>query len=213
MSKDFDIAAGMAWLAENNPHMAMVIDHVGVPASRHRAGGFATLLKIIVEQQVSTASAAAIWKRLEDHSPVTVERVHAHSEEELRGFGLSRPKIRYAKSLAENCVSGAFSFEELETLPPLEAHERLLALKGIGRWSAEIYRMFALGHADIWPSGDIALQEGVKRALELQDRPVGEELDRIAMDWSPWRSVAALLVWKYYHDTGGPSGKRNDKKS
>lgn len=189
-----DVEDGAAWLAARDAGMARAFDRCGVPPLRRRAEGFATLMQAIVGQQVSTASAAAIWARVEAAGLVTPDAVAAAGEEGLRAAGLSRPKVRYALGIA---ASGT-DFAALRTLPDDEVLARLIALPGIGPWTAEIYALTALGRADILPAGDLALQEGARILYGLADRPGPAAFRAMAEGWRPWRSVAARLLWAFY---------------
>jgi DNA-3-methyladenine glycosylase II len=188
------VAEGAAWLAAREPRFATALALTGPLPLRRRPGGFGALLDAIVGQQVSVASARAIAGRLEAAGLVTAAAVAAADEAALRACGLSRPKLRYLKALA---VSG-LDYAALETAPEAEVVDRLVAVPGIGRWTAEIYVMFALGRADAFAAGDLALQEAARMVFELEARPPEAALRRMAEDWRPWRSVAARLLWAYY---------------
>ncbi|WP_370287253.1 DNA-3-methyladenine glycosylase family protein [Pseudooceanicola nanhaiensis] len=189
-----DVAEGAAWLAARDEGMARAFARCGVPPLRRRADGFGTLLQAVVGQQVSTASAAAIWARMEAAGLVVSDAVAAASEEELRAVGLSRPKMRYARGIA----GAGLDFQALRDLPDAEVLARLVALPGIGPWTAEIYALTALGRADVFPPGDLALQEAARMLYGLEARPNAAELRNMALGWSPWRAVAARLLWAWY---------------
>ena len=181
----------------------VVVDHLvavgGPPPLRLRQPGFSGLAAIIVSQQVSTASANAIFGRLETAvDPLSAERLLATPEATLRGAGLSFGKIRALRAAAEAVVSGALPLAGLGAMAAEEAHRALCTVKGIGPWSADIFLLFCLGHPDAWPAGDLALQEAAKVALELEVRPGTAELERIGDRWRPCRGVAARLLWAYY---------------
>lgn len=197
---ELDITAGLTHLRAVDPDMAAAIDRVGAPEQRRREPGFAALLNIIVSQQVSLQSAAAIWHRLTAAGPVTPRSVLAMGHDGLRGIGFSRPKIRYALALSEQVVSGDFQPRLIPALGDDDAMAALTGLLGFGRWSGEIYLMFCLGRPDIWPAADIALQEAARVIKGLEARPRPVDLDRLAEPWRPWRSVAAHLLWRYYRD-------------
>lgn len=190
-----DVAEGMAWLAARCPRMAAAHVETGMLPLRRRPDGFAQLLSAIVSQQVSVASARAIWARLEAAGATTPEAVLALDEEALRALGLSRQKARYARALADARID----YEALRTAPEAEIIRTLTAVSGIGIWTAEIYAMFSLGRADIFAPGDLALQEGAKILYGLPERPKEKVLRQMAEAWSPWRSVAARTLWAYYH--------------
>jgi DNA-3-methyladenine glycosylase II len=171
----------------------------GYPDERISQRGYATLLRTIVGQQVSVAAAASVWKKLEAQlgAGCPPEQLLAQNFDSLRACGLSRQKQGYARSLAELVISGALP---LDALPDddEEAIAYLTQVKGIGRWSAEIYLLFAEGRTDIWPAGDLAVQEGVGRLLKLDVRPSEKEIRVIAERWRPHRGAAAIFTWHIY---------------
>ena len=186
-------------LATIEPAIAAGLERHGYPAPRIRDRGHQTLLRTIIGQQVSVASANAIWKRLEeaigaDFDPVVLA---AAPDELLRGCGLSRQKISYVKSLAELVASGELDLFDLPA-DDEEAIAALVRIKGIGRWSAEIYLLFAEGRGDIWPAGDLAVQEEVGQLLGLPERPSEKTVREIARKWSPHRGAAAIFTWHHY---------------
>ncbi|MDD3444108.1 MAG: DNA-3-methyladenine glycosylase 2 family protein [Zavarzinia sp.] len=180
--------------------MRRALDEAGAPPPRVRQPGFPALARIIVEQQVSVAAGAAIWNRLETGlgGAATPQAVLGFEEEALRQFGLSRPKARYVRALAETIAGGALDLDAVEAMADAEAIAALTTVKGIGRWTAEIYLMFALGRADLWPALDLALAEGACRLMGLESRPDPKALDEIGRRWAPHRSTAALVIWRYY---------------
>jgi len=163
-----------------------------------RQPGFASLLRIIVEQQVSVASANAIWGRLEDQVNLVPEDLLRADDTTLRGVGLSGQKIRYGRELATEIIEGRLVLDTLQHMSEEDATAELVRVKGIGRWTAEIYLMFVLGRPDVWSAGDIALQNAVRDLLELDVRPNVKEMDVLSEPWRPWRSVAARLFWHSY---------------
>lgn len=185
---------GADWLVTREPRFARVLDVIDDIPLRLRPDGFEALFSAIISQQVSTASAAAIWARIEAAGMVTPEKVAAASAEELAGLGLSRPKIRYAHALAR----AGIDYAALRQAPSKQVIETLTAVTGIGEWTAEIYALFSLGRADIFPSKDLALQEAAKALFDLPARPKDRDLKVMAAAWSPWRGVAARLLWAYY---------------
>ncbi|KAA8609538.1 3-methyladenine DNA glycosylase [Salipiger aestuarii] len=189
------VAEGAAWLRRAEPRFARALDLTGPLPLRRRPDGFAQLLSAIVSQQVSVASARAIWARLEAAGMVAPAPVLAASEEELRSLGLSRQKASYARALA----GAGIDFDALRGAPTDEVISTLVAVKGIGIWTAEIYAMFSLGRADVFAPGDLALQEAVRLLFDLPERPRDKALRTMAEAWSPWRSVAARALWAYYH--------------
>ncbi|MDP5335752.1 MAG: DNA-3-methyladenine glycosylase 2 family protein [Paracoccaceae bacterium] len=192
---DTCVAEGVDWLCRTDPHMARAYAATGPLSLRRRPDGFAQLFSAIVSQQVSVASARAIWGRLEVAGLTTPEAVAAQTDEALRAHGLSRQKAVYARALAE----AAIDYDALRHAPTDEVIKTLVAVKGIGVWTAEIYAMFSLGRADVFAPGDLALQEGARMLYDLPDRPREAALRQMAARWSPWRSVAARMLWAYYH--------------
>jgi DNA-3-methyladenine glycosylase II len=171
----------------------------GATPLRRQEPGFAGLVRIIVAQQVSTASATAIFKRVEGIlAPLTAEIVLAASDEKLRACGLSMPKMRAMRALAQAIVRDGFDLLGLGALVAEEAHRALVAIKGIGPWTADVFLLFCLGHPDAFPGGDIALQEAAKLALGLKERPDARRLEEIAERWRPLRGIAARMLWAYY---------------
>ncbi|NBZ86099.1 DNA-3-methyladenine glycosylase family protein [Stagnihabitans tardus] len=199
-----DLAEGAEWLARACPVMAGVLARVGPLPLRRRPDGFGAILDAIVGQQVSTASAAAIWGRLQAAGMVEEGAVAAAEEEALRALGLSRPKARYALAVARAGVDWA----ALRDMPDDQVIARLVALPGVGPWTAEIYAMFALGRADVLASGDLALQEAARVAYGLEARPKAAELAEMARAWSPWAAVAARALWAYYRAVNQREGIR-----
>ncbi|MEL6267385.1 MAG: DNA-3-methyladenine glycosylase 2 family protein, partial [Pseudomonadota bacterium] len=161
---------------------------------RRRPGGFAALLRAICGQQLSVASADAVWRRLEAADACRAAGIAALDDEGLRACGLSRQKIAYARAL----TNADLDFDALSSMPEDEAVARLTAVKGIGRWTAEVYLMFAVGRADVFAPGDLALQESARMLFDLDGRPGESALRRMAVAWSPWRAVAARLLWAHY---------------
>lgn len=188
------VAEGAEWLAARDPRMAEALMLTGPLPLRLRPDGFAALLDAIIGQQVSVASAAAIRARLEGAGLTSPEAVAKAGEDGLRACGFSRQKIRYALALA----AVDLPYEALRDTPTDEVIATLTALPGIGRWTAEIYAMLSLGRADVFPPGDLALQEAARLLFAFPERPPEKALRQMAEDWSPWRGVAARLLWSYY---------------
>ncbi|PRY95229.1 DNA-3-methyladenine glycosylase II [Hasllibacter halocynthiae] len=197
-----DVAEGCAALAVRCPRMAHAHALAGVPPVRERRDGFAGLLKAIVSQQVSVAAADAIWSRLEAAGLHEPGAILAATDEALRAPGLSRNKARYARALAEARID----WGGLRGAPTEEVIEVLTAVPGVGVWTAEVYALFALGHADVFAPGDLALQEGARMLYGLDERPKERALRAMAEDWAPWRAVAARLLWAYYAHQKGREG-------
>lgn len=191
---DADVAEGAAWLALQDDRLARALVATGPLPLRRRPDGFAQLLSAIVSQQVSTASARALWARLEEAGVTEPAAVTALSEEALRSLGLSRQKARYAHALA----AADIDFPALRSAPDQEVVQVLTGVTGIGVWTAEIYAMFSLGRADVFAPGDLALQEAARILYDLPMRPRERDLRQMAENWSPWRSVAARLLFAYY---------------
>lgn len=186
---------GAAWLAAQDVRFAQALERTGPLPLRLRKDGFAALLGAIVSQQVSVASARAIWGRLEDANLTGPRKILRASDDDLRACGMSRQKIRYARELA----AAGIRFGALRDQPTEQVIETLIVVPGIGRWTAEIYAMFSLGRADVFAPGDLALQEAARSLFDLDARPTEKELRGMSQDWSPWRGVAARLLWAYYH--------------
>lgn len=198
INSDVDVAEACAALIAADPRLRPVAEIAGPLPLRRRAGGFEGLAAIITSQQISSASAGAIWGRLQAAvEPFTAEQFRHTPETALQAAGLSRPKIRTLTGIAD-AVAGGLDLEGLDRMAPEEALAALVALKGIGPWTAEIYLLFCVGHPDIFPAGDLALQSAVRHGLALEQRPTEKALRAIAADWSPWRGVAARLFWAYY---------------
>ncbi|NPD15624.1 DNA-3-methyladenine glycosylase 2 family protein [Xinfangfangia sp. D13-10-4-6] len=196
------LAEGIAWLSQAEPRFAEAARLTGLPPLRLRPDGFAALLDAIISQQVSVASANAIRARMAEAGYLDEARLGAACDDDLRAAGLSRQKARYAKALAE----ARLDYMALRQAPGEEVVKTLVALPGIGSWTAEIYAMFALGHADIFAPGDLALQESARRLFQLDARPTEKAFRAMAESWSPWRSVAARLLWSYYRVDKGREG-------
>lgn len=188
------VAEGCTWLAAREPAFARALPLCGDLPLRREEDGFAALLRAIVGQQVSVASARAIWGRLEALGLTEAAAMAAASDDDLRAAGLSRQKARYGRALAQ----AGIDFNALRAFPDADVVKSLVAVPGIGAWTAEIYAMFALGRADVFAPGDLALQEAARLLFRLEARPSEKALRVMAEDWSPWRSVAARILWAYY---------------
>jgi DNA-3-methyladenine glycosylase II len=181
------------------PVFRAILDRAGAPRFRRRRNGFATLLHIILEQQVSIDAAAAMHRRLAGLCrPLAPGVFLTLDDPTLRSCGFSRQKMDYARRLAHTVDSGTLDFDQLAAVTDDVALAQLIALKGIGRWSAEIYLIFALGRANVWPAADLGLQLGVMECLGLDERPSEPALREIGEQWRPWRTVAACLFWQSY---------------
>lgn len=194
------LEAALARLQAADPAL---IEHLiavgGPPPLRLRPPGFAGLAAIVTGQQLSTASAAAIFGRLQIAvDPLEAGTLLATPDETLRALGLSVGKVATLRSMADAVLSGALRLERLSQVTAEEAHATLVALKGIGPWTADSFLLFCLGHPDAWPAGDLALQEAARIAMRLDRRPSTAELQEIGERWRPHRGVAARLLWAYY---------------
>lgn len=196
---DADLEEGMAALRPLHPSWSAIIDRTGLPPLRRREGGFKGLASIVVAQQLSVASARAVWTRVESVlTPLTPERVLAASDEDMRLSGLSRPKQRTLRAVAAAIAEGTLDLGSLEGGTPEYIHQHMTAVSGIGPWTADIYLLFCLGHRDGFAAGDLAIQEAARVAFGLEARPKPGELQEMAEAWRPWRGVAARLLWAYY---------------
>ena len=198
------VAEGADWLARAEPRFAHALTLVGPLPLRRQPDGFPALLDAIVGQQVSVASADAIWRRMEAAGLTDRAALAVASDEACRAVGLSRQKARYGRALADSAIN----FDALRGLPDAQVVEVLTEVPGIGMWTAEIYAMFALGRADVFAPGDLALQEAARVLFDLPDRPKERTLRLMAEAWSPWRSVAATLLWAYYRVAKSREGIR-----
>lgn len=196
---DDDVREGLESLLRLDPRLSTIAVEAGPLPLRLREPGFEGLAHIIVSQMVSRASAEAIWKRMQPaEGLLTADNYVLLHPDAWRQFGLSRAKAETLARIAEAVASGRLDLLALSALPPEVALAELTALKGVGPWTAEVYLMFCGGHADVFPSGDVALQNAVAAAFGLGVRPPPRELASLARAWSPWRSVAARLFWAYY---------------
>jgi DNA-3-methyladenine glycosylase II len=191
---------GIGFLCGCDPHLARAIEAYGAPALREVEPGFPALLRSIVGQQVSVHAARAIWDRLIGLTgPLTPQSFLAAGTEALRAVGFSGQKIRYGQSLAGAILDGTLDLVAISGMSDDEAIGELVKAKGIGRWTAEIYLMFALGRADVLPSSDIGLIVAAQSLMGLAERPTPMQMAEISQAWRPWRSVASLILWHYRH--------------
>lgn len=190
---------GVQELADRDAAFAGILSAYGPPPFWEREQGFHTLIHIILEQQVSLASAQAAYNRLEAAVvPLTPPNFLKLSDKKLKQIGFSRQKTKYGRELAKAILDGSLDLAGLDSLDDQGAKEQLIKVKGIGPWTADIYLLMALGRPDIWPSGDLALEAAIQRVRGLERRPAREEAGKISAEWRPWRSVAARLLWHYY---------------
>src|SRR4051794_27690064 len=197
-----DLDAALSRLVKIDARFEDALMLGGRPPLRRRADGFAGLASIVVSQQVSTASARAIWGRLscafDPFEPTAILRART---QKLARAGLSAPKIRTLKALARAITREEIDLASFVHRPADDAHRMLTAIHGIGPWTADIYLLFCLGHADAWPAGDLAVQEAARLLLELDARPTAKEMGPLAEAWRPWRGAAAYMLWSYYRTT------------
>ncbi|MDP9274682.1 MAG: DNA-3-methyladenine glycosylase 2 family protein, partial [Chloroflexota bacterium] len=196
------LAEGVAELARRDPHLAAVVARHGAPPLWDRPPGFETLVQIILEQQISLSAGRAAYGRLERLAgAVTPERVAALAESDLRGAGLTRQKSAYIRGLALAIVAGEFDPARLTDMDDASARAELIKLKGVGAWTADIYLLMALGRADIWPSGDLALVAAIREVKRMRSLPNSDRIGRVTNAWRPWRAVAARVLWHHYLST------------
>jgi DNA-3-methyladenine glycosylase II len=195
-----DLRAGLVKLIEQDPRLVPVAEKAGTFALRRREAGFAGICAIVCGQQLSTASAAAIRDRLfAAFDPFHHDTVRKARTDKLKRLGLSMPKIKSIRAIAAAVSEGVIDLNAVGNMDADDAHAALVQLHGIGPWTADIYLLFCLGHADAFPAGDLAVQEAVRIAFNLRKRPDPKALTKIAEAWRPWRGVAAHLFWAYYH--------------
>ncbi len=200
LHSDADLQAGLAQLIHADSRLAPVAEKAGAFALRRREAGFAGLCAIVCGQQLSTASAAAIRNRLfAAFEPFHHDSVRRARADKLKRLGLSAAKIKSIRAIGKAVAEGHIDLGAVGNMAADDAHAKLTALHGIGPWTADIYLLFCLGHADAFPSGDLAVQESARLALGLRQRPDAKALTKIAEAWRPWRGVAAHLLWAYYH--------------
>jgi len=187
-------------LGAEDPQIRAALDAVGYPAARVRDHSFTTLLDVIVGQQLSTKAAATIAGRVQAlmGGAPTPDGLMVLTDEALRAAGLSRQKVAYSRSLAEAVLSGALDLKALPHMPDEAATEAIIQVKGLGRWSAEMYLMFALGRTDIWPVDDLAVRHGIAAIIGGEERPGPKPVEKWGTRWRPYRSAVALLSWHYY---------------
>lgn len=202
-----DLDAALTRLTQAEPRFGALMAQAGRPPLRRRAGGFAGLAATVVSQQLSTASAGAIFGRLTAaFAPLDAAAIVKARPDKLARIGLSRPKIKALKEIARAVVGGQLALASLADAGADAAHAALTAVHGIGPWTADIYLLSCLGHADAWPAGDLALQEAVRLAFGHKARPTAKEMGELAEPWRPFRAVAARVLWTYYRAVKGRDG-------
>ena len=191
---------GISVLSEMDPDLGQVIDRLGHPPLWSREPGFPALIHVILEQQVSLASAQSAFDKLNDAADgnLTPETFLTFSGSELKAFGFSRQKTKYGRELSRELVDGDFSLDSLHQLEEDDARNRLMSIKGIGPWTANIYLLMALMRPDVWPSGDLAVKKAIESIKNLTETPSTEEADEMAQQWKPWRAVATRVLWHHY---------------
>lgn len=200
LNSQADLDDAVAALVRLDPRLAPVLEIAGMPALRRRAPGFEGLAQIVCGQQLSVASASAIWGRLTGaFAPFHHEAVRKARTDRLGRLGLSAAKIKTLKGVARELVAGRLNLDVLAEEDADAAHNTLTRLHGIGPWTADVYLLFCLGHGDAWPAGDVALQEAIKVGLALAARPTSKQMAPLAEPWRPLRGAAAHLWWSYYH--------------
>jgi len=198
-----DLAHGIGQLGKLEPRFAGLHAEIGDPPLRREPPGFASLLRMIVYQHVSLASAGAVWRRLEERvGNVEVEAVAPLDQQDLRDLGLTNAKARACLAIARSLSDGTADLVVLERASDEAARAALVALPGIGPWTAELYLLTCLGRTDAWPGGDVALRSAARRLFKLAERPDVRAMEALAEPWRPWRAVAARLLWAYYRHAG-----------
>ena len=202
LSHETELAEAVAALAQREPRFAAVVAAHGLPSLRLVQPGLASLLRIVTEQLISLKAGDAIWRRLEAHLQIIEPEAIRHcGESGLRHLGLTRAKARTFLALAE--AQGEGLFDVLDDLEDTEATARLMRISGIGPWTAGIYLLTALGRANAWPAGDLALQTAAMTLFSLEQRPTPRQMDILAEGWQPWRSAAARILWSHYRGLKG----------
>ena len=202
-----DLDRAVRTLVRRDARLRPILAATGMPALRRRESGFSGLAQIITGQQLSTASAAAIWSRVRDaFDPFHHGAVRSATIAALRGLGLSRAKSQALHAIADEIIAGRLDLDALRDVDADTAHRTLTALHGVGPWTADVYLLFCLGHRDAWPAGDVGIQTAVQLGLGLRSRPTAKELIALAEPWRPLRGAAAHLWWAYYRVARGASG-------
>ena len=200
---------GLRALARRDPDLRLIFKRLGAPPMWSREPGFPTLVHIMLEQQVSLASAKVCYDRLAAAAPVTPRTFLKFSDDALLKIGFSRQKTSYVRSLAKAIVVGELDLEALALMQDNDARAELTKFKGIGPWTADIYLLMALGRPDIWPRGDLALAVAYREVKSLSSSPTQDELEAAGEVWRPWRAVAARLLWSHYLDRRARNGRSN----
>jgi DNA-3-methyladenine glycosylase II len=190
---------GVNNLVQTDNGFARIVSQYGPPSLWKRPQGFPTLIHIILEQQVSLASAKAAYNKLRERlTPIRPSKFLQLSDDELKKIGFSRQKTRYGRELALALTNGSLDLSSLNKRSDRDVKNQLVQIKGIGPWTADIYLIVALGRPDVWPDGDMALAAAIKQLKDLSQRPSSKQMRRMSQKWRPWRAVAARLLWHYY---------------
>ncbi len=190
---------GVVWLGDADPDLGRLIERDGVPPMWDRPPGFATLVLIILEQQVSLASARAAFDRLLEALPeLHPEEFLTLDDQRLKAIGFSRQKARYVRGLSHNILDGKLTFDAMHKMEDSEVRAELMQITGIGKWTADVYLLMALQRPDVWPAGDLALVKAIRHVKGLVTNPDAVACEGIAKQWKPWRSVAARILWNHY---------------
>ena len=196
---NLDIAGDAKKLATSDPYFSELISKIGLPRERYREPTLATLIHIIVSQQISLTAAESIWRKFNAKiSNITPNSIINLGEQGLREFGFTRSKSNATLNLCQQMQDKTFDINAISSMDDHNAKNYIMRLRGFGEWSASIFLIFCLGRGDIWPSGDVALQEATRSLKKLSFRPTPKQMDKISLAWQPWRSTAAHLLWHYY---------------
>lgn len=196
---NLDIAGDAKKLATSDPYFSELISKIGLPRERYREPTLATLIHIIVSQQISLTAAESIWRKFNTKiSNITPNSIINLGEQGLREFGFTRSKSNATLNLCQQMQDKTFDINAISSMDDHNAKNYIMRLRGFGEWSASIFLIFCLGRGDIWPSGDVALQEATRSLKKLSFRPTPKQMDKISLAWQPWRSTAAHLLWHYY---------------
>ena len=196
--KLFSSGGALDKLAAIDVDIAAALSHFGPPPDRSLPASFETLARSIIGQQISRAAASAIWTRMRDQDQSSAPIIAAKQPDDLMPFGLSRRKAEYLIGIADEIQSGRLDLAALAEMSSQDVQKRLVEIRGIGAWTADNFRLFALGDMDAWPANDIALQEGMKRLKSLDERPNGKMLETLGEAWRPYRGAGALMLWHIY---------------
>ena len=196
--KLFSSGGALDKLAAIDADIANALSRFGPPSNRSLPANFETLARSIIGQQISRAAASAIWTRMRDQDQSSAPTIAAKQPDDLMPFGLSQRKAEYLIGIADEIQSGRLDLAALAEMSGQDVQKRLSEIRGIGAWTADNFRLFALGDMDAWPANDIALQEGMKRLKSLDERPNGKMLEKLGESWRPYRGAGALMLWHIY---------------